>query len=138
MKIARHYAGKTSYGHQDLIHEAYMRVLAGQRVWRRSVEVVMFLDGVMRSIAWDWRRVQSHGEDVDVDSIGVESHSAVASLDTQKIIALFDDDPVAQRIIIAMMDSARGEELREASGLTQTEYESKRRKIRRRLEKLGF
>lgn len=66
------------------------------------------------------------------------NHPRAAGLDAQKIIAIFDDDPIAQKIVIAMMKGSRGEELREISGLTQTEYENKRTKIRRRLEKVVY
>jgi DNA-directed RNA polymerase specialized sigma24 family protein len=137
IKVARAYAKKTSYGHEDLVHEAYVRVLDGKREWPRNVTVVPFLCGVMRSIAWDWRS-ESYDENTDVEAIGYEDHSAAARIDTKKIVEIFNDDPIAQKIIIAMMEGARGEELREVSGLSQTEYESKRTKIRRRLEKLAL
>jgi RNA polymerase sigma-70 factor (ECF subfamily) len=140
VKIARVYAHRTTdgpHGHEDLLSEAFKRVLEGRRKWPRSVEVVPFLRNVMRSIASDWLRDPSHDEDVDVDSIGIENHSGEARIDLPKIIAMFSDDPIAQKIIMAMMEGLRGEELREISGLSKTEYESKRRKIRRRLEKFA-
>jgi DNA-directed RNA polymerase specialized sigma24 family protein len=136
-KIAKAYARKTSYGHEDLIQEAYTRVLGGVRGWPRTVAVVPFLCGVMRSIAWDWR-IERHDETVEVEEIGYEDSSVATGIDAQRIVGFFNDDPIAQTIIVAMMDGARGEELRELSGLTQTEYESKRTKIRRRLEKVAF
>jgi hypothetical protein len=61
----------------------------------------------------------------------------LASIDMAKIVAMFADDLVAQKIVIAMMEGARGEELQRSSGLGKVEYESKRKKIRRRIEKLG-
>src|SRR3974377_448817 len=54
VKIARAYAWKTSYGHEDLIQEALTRVLEGKRAWPRKLPIVVFLRGVMRSIASDW------------------------------------------------------------------------------------
>jgi DNA-directed RNA polymerase specialized sigma24 family protein len=137
IRVAMAYARKTSYGHEDLIQEAYMRVLDGKRVWPKNVAAVPFLCGVMRSIAWDWR-AEGHDENADVELIGYEDRTAAARIDMQKIIAFFNDDPIAQTIIIAMMEGARGEELRTVSGLAQTEYESKRTKIRRRIEKLAL
>jgi len=65
-----------------------------------------------------------------------EERRAIAGLDVAKIIALFDDDPAAQAIMRGMMEGARGAELQELSGLDKTDYESKRTKIRRRIEKL--
>ena len=135
VKLAKAYAMKTSFGHEDLLHEAYMRVLGGRREWPRSVAVVPFLAGVMKSIAWDWRR---RDESVEVGDVGYEDQTAAARIDLQKVIVLFDDDPIAQKMVIlsALLDGARGEELRELSGLNKTQYESKRAKIRRRIEKV--
>ena len=63
---------------------------------------------------------------------------ANATIDAVKVIALFDDDPVAQAIVRGMMEGARGQELQDLSGLDKTDYESKRTKIRRRVEKLSL
>jgi len=133
VKLAKAYAMKTSFDYEDLLHEAYTRILDGKRVWPRSVAVVPFLAGVMKSIAWDWRR---RDESVEVGDVGYEDQTAHVRIDLQKIIGLFDDDPIAQKMVIALLDGARGEELRELSGLNKTEYESKRAKIRRRIEKV--
>ena len=97
--------------------------------------MIPFLAGVMRSIAWDWQ-VERHNESVEVNEVGYEDQTAAAKIDALKTVALFDDDPIAQKMVIALLDGARGEELRELSGLTKTEYESKRAKIRRRIEKV--
>ena len=135
VKLAKAYAMKTSFGYEDLLHEAYTRVLDGKRVWPRSIAVVPFLAGVMKSIAWDWQD-ERRDEGIEVGDVGYEDRTAAARIDLQKIIALFDDDPIAQKMVIALLHGARGEELRELSGLNKTEYESKRAKIRRRIEKL--
>jgi DNA-directed RNA polymerase specialized sigma24 family protein len=135
IKAARVYARRTVYGHEDLIQEAFMRVLDGRREWRRGLHAVPFLCGVMRSIAWDWR-LENHDEGVEVQPTGPEEGHAIARLDAQKVIDLFKGDPIAQKILMGMVDGARGEDLRELSGLTRTEYESKRTKIRRHLEKV--
>jgi hypothetical protein len=119
-----------------LVQEAYERVLSGKREWPRKIAAVPFLCGVIRSIAWDWRTKEEGA--AGVEGIGYADRTAAARLDAQKIFKMFDDDPVAQKIIKAMMEGARGEELREASGLTQKEYETKRTKMRRRLEKLAL
>src|SRR5262249_29751929 len=47
-----------------------------------------------------------------------------------------DDDPIAQKILVARMEGARGEEQLKLTGLSPTDYESKCKKIRRRIEKL--
>jgi hypothetical protein len=100
---------------------------------RRSV----FLGGVIRSIAWKWKsKSDLPSEEIDTGDEGAGERGTLAKIDVMKIIALFEDDPVTQKIVMAMMDGARGEELEQLSGLNSTEYESKRKKIRRRIEKL--
>ena len=136
VKIARLYARKTSYGHEDLLQEAYCRVLDGRRGWLRGVPAVLFFQGVVRSIAWEWK-MEFTSEEIDIGDEGAVERGTLAKIDVIKILALFDDDPTARKIVLGMMDGARGEELQETSGLNSTEYESKRKKIRRRIEKLG-
>lgn len=134
VKIARAYAGKTSYSHEDLIQEALTRVLEGKRTWPRKLPVAVFLRGVMRSIASDWI-AERRDDAVDVDDIGYVNHAAAARIDVQKICALFADDPIAQKIFVATLEGVRGQELRQLSGLAPKDYETKRTKMRRRLEK---
>jgi DNA-directed RNA polymerase specialized sigma24 family protein len=135
VKVAVVYARRTVYGYEDLIQEAFMRVLDGRREWPRGVHAVQFLSNVMRSIAWDWR-VVDRDDETQLDDISSQEDRAIARIDAQKVVAYFDDDAIAQKILLGMMDGMRGEDLRKLSGLTGTEYESKRAKIRRRLEKV--
>ena len=136
MKVARLYARKTPYDHEDLLQEALCRVLAGTRAWPRQVAALPFLWGVVRSIAWEWKSelIERAPDAADPDG---EERRAIAGLDVAKILALFDDEPVAQAIVRGMMDGARGQELQDLSGLDKTDYETKRTKIRRRIEKLA-
>jgi RNA polymerase sigma-70 factor (ECF subfamily) len=134
MKIARLYARGTPYDHEDLIHEAFARVLEGRRTWPSHLGATMFFGGVLRSIAWEWR--YDRQADAAAADMGCADGRADAALDAEKVLAIFDDDPVAKRIVLAMMDGARGEELVAVSGLGKREYESKRTKIRRRIDRL--
>jgi DNA-directed RNA polymerase specialized sigma24 family protein len=137
MTIAMMYARKTPYDHEDLLQEALCRVLSGKRAWPRDLAPVQFLWGVVRSIASEWKKKRKPPkmlpESADPAS---EERRAIAGLDVVKILALFDDDPAAQIIVRGMMEGARGQELQDLSGLEKTDYESKRTKIRRRIEKL--
>jgi hypothetical protein len=138
VKIARFYARRTPYEYEDLIHEAYCRVLDSERrTWRRGVPALLFLAGVVRSIASEWKS-EILNEEVGVGDVGASARGVMAKMDAVKIVALFDDDPVAQALVVGMMEGARGEELEQSSGLNRTEYESKRKKIRRRIEKLDL
>jgi hypothetical protein len=136
MKIARIYARVTPFDHDDLFQEAVCRVLGGGRTLPRETPLVSVLIGAMRSIAWQWKS-GAHEPSEDLADPRCGEATAIASIDAAKIVELFADDPIAQKLVIAMMDGARGEELQSLSGLGKVEYESKRRKIRRRFEKLA-
>jgi DNA-directed RNA polymerase specialized sigma24 family protein len=136
MKIARVYARKTPYSHEDLCQEALCRVLSGARAWPRDLPTLSFLVGVVRSIASEWKS-EPLGEVSDAADPRTGEGRTIASIDVAKIVALFADDPVAQTIVVGIMEGARGQELMALSGLNRTDYESKRTKIRRRIEKLS-
>jgi RNA polymerase sigma-70 factor (ECF subfamily) len=137
MKAARHYARGTSHDPDDLIHEAIARILEGRRIWPPGLPAVQFFCGVMRSIAWEWR-CDRRSEAPQTDDIEANPAGVDQALDADRIVALFDDDPVAKRMVLAMMEGARGEELQIISGLLdKKEYQTKRTKIRRRIEKIS-
>jgi hypothetical protein len=73
-----------------------LRVLDGRREWPRSVGVIPFLAGVMRSIAWDWQ-IERHNEGVDVNTVGYEDQTASAKIDAIMTIALFDDEQLLKK-----------------------------------------
>jgi RNA polymerase sigma-70 factor (ECF subfamily) len=139
VKIARVYARKrnTPYDYEDLIYEAYTRIIGERRKWPRGEPAVKFIGGVIVSIAWEWRNSVEVNAELEIGDKGTEEQTTMSRIDAKRIIDLFQDDAVAQRLVVAMLEGARGQELTDLSGLTSTEYESKRRKIRRRLERLG-
>lgn len=53
----------------------------------------------------------------------------------REIIALFDDDLEAQTIAEGTMDGMEGEELRSCTGLDEKAFATKRRLVRRRIDK---
>jgi len=132
VEIAMIYARRIApHGHDDLLQETILRVLEGRRRWPRRLPKISFLAGVARSIASDWRPQQ-----IDLPSFAPDPEGdAIATLDFEKLLKLFSDDPIAQMIIIGIADGARGEELRVLSGLSGSDYESKRAKIRARIAK---
>jgi len=65
----------------------------------------------------------------------LKERGILAGIEIRRIIALFDDDPIAKKIFVWMAEGKSGEELEQASGLSPTKYQSKRRKIRRHIEK---
>jgi hypothetical protein len=130
-------AAQTPYEGVDLLQETLTRCLEGRRAWPTDVCAVDFLCGVTKSIASEWTKPlpvesledEEHAigeEERNAIAIRREERHAVGRIDAGKIVKLFADDVIAQRIIIGIMEGVRGEELQQSSGLNKVEYESKR------------
>ena len=139
----------------DLLQEALARVLDGSRAIPPGVPTVAFLAGVMRSIkAEHWRRRRRANEQQPVlateyQVVAAETAEAcdplpdperwlIAAQQLQAIGTLFEHDPVALQIIAGLGDGLTAEEIRRTLGLTKTDYDSARKRMRRALIRAGL
>jgi DNA-directed RNA polymerase specialized sigma24 family protein len=139
----------------DLLQEALARVLDGSRAIPPAVPPVAFLAGVMRSIkAEHWRRRRRANEQQPVlateyQVVAAETTEAcdpqpdperwlIAAQQLQAIGTLFEHDPVALRIIAGLGDGLTAEEIRRTRGMTKTDYDSARKRMRRALIRAGL
>ena len=139
----------------DLLQEALTRVLVGSRQRPEGVTMMAFLAGVMRSLkAEHWRRALRGSGRLDtlrIDQLNDESSALVLrdpapgperSLSARQEIAaiegLFADDPVALTIIAGLGDGLSAEQIRIAAGVSKTDYDSARRRMRRVLLREGL
>lgn len=149
LKTARVQAAKTmgAYTAKELLQESFTRAISGDRKWPRQLNALTFFAGrlgVMRSIASSELKqnqlqlVDDYSED-RIPDVALSLKSAESELTSNMLVSsifsLFCDDAVAQKMLSAMMTGLRGEQLREKIGLEKTDFESKLRKIRRRIEK---
>jgi len=152
-KVAVSYSAGRPIGPEDLLQEAFARAMDGRHC-PADITVVKFLAEAMRSIA--------HGEGEKVEhrlalvsasaseeagqvafafpDVSPNAEQRMVSNETVAevrgaILALFADDEHAQIIAEGLMDGMDGEELRALCGLEATAYNSKRRLVRRRIEK---
>lgn len=155
-KIAGFYAAYHPIEAEDLLQEAFARAL-DRRNWPSNIGIVPFLAEVMRSVASGESEkattrirlvaLPKAGECEDPpdpvalavdDKLNAEEAMVEAERLLKvklRILAVFDDDPIAHDIVEGIMAEYTGEELWQLSGLNETAYSSKRRLIRRRLEK---
>ncbi|MHB1100529.1 MAG: sigma-70 RNA polymerase sigma factor region 4 domain-containing protein [Burkholderiales bacterium] len=155
-KIAGYYAWPRRLDAEELVQEALRRVLDGGRVWPNTIDFVRFLAGVMKSVSHGEikRRMEqpvlvalvNHGaaeQGVDPpDSVPNAEECLIAEGELAEmkkaVLDLFNDDPVAQVIVEGTMENLPAEELQNLTGLDPTAYASKRRLIRRRIDKKFF
>jgi DNA-directed RNA polymerase specialized sigma24 family protein len=139
----------------DLLQEAFTRVLDGSRAIPPGVPPVAFLAGVMRSIkAEHWRRRRRAIEQqpalaTEYQLVAPETAEAcdplpdperwlIAAQQLEAIGMLFAYDPVALQIISGLGDGLTAEEIRRTLGMTKTEYDSARKRMRRALIRAGL
>jgi DNA-directed RNA polymerase specialized sigma24 family protein len=139
----------------DLLQEAFTRVITGSRVQPQGVTMVVFIAGIMRSLkAEHWRRTLNRpgGDQVlQIDPVGNGSRdlelcdpapgpeqSLSARQELAAIEQLFADDHVALKIIAGLGAGLTAEQIRVATKLSKTDYDSARRRMRRTLLREGL
>jgi RNA polymerase sigma-70 factor (ECF subfamily) len=141
------YEGRCGRNWADLQNEALVRALGGRRKCPRDVPVPTFLGNVIRSIASESDDLDkalrsaeleaTHDTVTGVIALKAPPDPLVSNFDAKRLfkeaIDLFEGDTVAQTLFEGDVDGMEGQELRELVGLSQTEFDSKRRYVRRRL-----
>jgi DNA-directed RNA polymerase specialized sigma24 family protein len=137
-------------GWDDLLQEAFTRVLSGARIQPPGVPLVAFLAGIMRSLRSEhWRRAR-RGAAAPASGRRVEAAPELAGsapdpecslMAAEQLVAierLFAQDPVVLRIIAGLAEGLSAEQIRNGAGLSKTEYDSARRRMRRGLLREGL
>jgi RNA polymerase sigma-70 factor (ECF subfamily) len=139
----------------DLLQEAITRVLTGKRVQPDDVGMVAFLGGIMRSLRADHIRRARHGLDREdplwisqqnddrfelelLDPNADPERALIAVEELDKIRRLFADDPAALQIIDGLAEGLVAEQICARHGISRTDYDSARRRMRRRLIREGL
>jgi RNA polymerase sigma-70 factor (ECF subfamily) len=154
--VAKKYAFGRSIEPEDLLQEAYVRAL-NSRACPAHVDVVKFLAEAMRSIAHGEAEKLEHkvtlvpiattgdaeeetclvpdnADDAEAQMITTEQAERCIAMHAA-VVAMFEDDPIAQVVLEGMLEEIAPEEIRELTGLSKTAYDSKLKLIRRRIDK---
>jgi len=139
----------------DLLQEAFTRALVGSRRKPHSVPMVAFLAGIMRSLRTEhWRRVRggpASCETMRIDhqrdlSRAAELRDPASDLEqsllaSEQIVALerlFAGDVVVLGIIAGLAEGRSAAQIRSAMGISKTDYDSGRKRLRRTLLREGL
>jgi RNA polymerase sigma-70 factor (ECF subfamily) len=133
-------------GWADILNEAIVRILDGSRPWPRRVPLLAFLSGVMRSICDDqWRKARREllVRNGDGCAPGAPGEEAAAAPDPERTLAaaqalaevdrLFAGDPCALKVIAGLAEGFTPGEIRRMYGMTEPEYDTTRKRMRRKL-----
>lgn len=145
-------AGITDWTAEDLLHEAMVKLLCGERRWPRGVHPLVVLKTAMHSIASNTRKRANKGP---IDRrVAVETTSGEND-EQQGLVAVADTTPVdvanakseleaiqnlvagddeAELVAMAWADGLRGKEAADALGFDMKTYEAARKRLIRKLE----
>jgi len=139
---------------EDMLQEALTRVLTGSRRRPEGVAMVAFVAGILRSLRADyWRRVKRESGDgrLRIDHQAGESlaldvadptpgpeRALGARQQLTLIKLLFADDAAALKIIDGLGQGLSAEQIRLSMGISKTDYDSARRRMRRRILREGL
>lgn len=143
---------------QDLLQEAFVRVLDGRRKFYKDIDLdtVGFIGGIMKSLTDNEIKkrlrnpihIAQMSEDFSDDGVDTDifqgSHDLdtpenllIASRSVEKILNSFDDNPNAQMILMAKMDGINTpQEIQEFCEINEIQYSSALRAIRRKRDQL--
>ena len=142
-------------GWDDLLQEAFTRIIVGSRLQPKGLTMLAFLAGIMRSLKSEhWRRALKGPDSpqslrIDQASDGSQTielrdqtpgleRSLSAVQELTAIERLFTDDPLALQIIAGIRDGLSPQQIRATKGISKTDYDSARRRMRRRFLQEGL
>ncbi|MDY7816324.1 hypothetical protein U0F71_11435 [Burkholderia pseudomallei] len=151
----RAFAGVPAVSHEDLLHEACVKLLSGARVWHRGFAAVPAIASVLDSMASNYRKREAN-EPIDSGTV-VESADVmdatdllvrnvepvqtvtpeVATSDAEqaaRVEVLLADDEEAALVAWEWAVGRRGKEAAEALGMDKNQYDAARKRLVRKLE----
>ena len=153
-KASAYFAWVYTLSGDDLLQETFYRALAGSRKCPSNVDIVRFLVQAMRSIAnGEAENVENEVDVIPVVQPGAHVDGAVDVTEPkesqeestmaaendeairQALLGLFQNDRHAGDLVDGILAGYEGEELRALTDLDQKGYASKRRFIRRTIDK---
>lgn len=149
-------AGLPDWTGESLLSEALVKLMAGERVWRRDVQPLVTLANVMHSLASNDRKKQAgapidrfvtvdvgagteEGETQGVTAPDDRSPMVIADARSQlaAIEQLVADDEDAQMVLMAWCEGLRGKEAASDLGFEMNRYEAARKRLERKLKPLA-
>ncbi len=136
-------------GWADLLHETILRALSGARHWPVGVPLMAFLAGVMRSVCSEhWRRARRERQVLVAEAAEVDAADTSPGADQERLVAAaqalaaiyrhFAEDGTVLKIMAGLAEGLSAREIRRRHDLTQTEYDTARKRLRRAVLRDGL
>jgi DNA-directed RNA polymerase specialized sigma24 family protein len=131
----------------DLLHEAIRRALDGSRPWPPNLPLLAFLAGIMRSVRSEWCRRNAQERLLVEREFQCVGGPGTDEMDPERVVAaaravaaiyeVFSRDGPALKVIAGLADGLTAQEIRDRLGMSETEYDTTRKRMRRTLLRRG-
>lgn len=125
---------------EDLLHDAILKTLEGQRRWNRQVTIVRHLDRVMESDSGHEAgkrrtrgQVLSESEAASVTHQSRPDHRLIVLEELDDALAPFADDQRALDLLHLKAEGYSPSEIQRELGMEKRQYDTTTRRIRRRI-----
>lgn len=160
-KMASGHLWGTRLGDPDaLINETIELLIVGRRKWNVEMAFVPWMDSAMRSVANNLRTLKTQpdvalagdlvGDDPPEEALDIfgedgetplkalltQEARALAEKDLAKIEERFKDDQEVEWILMGLAEEMGASEIQAMGEMTQTQYETARKRLRRERERL--
>ena len=133
--------------YEDLLQEAIVRTLSGERKWKDGITLYWHLHQTMRSIAWAWYKKLD--ENLVLESqCGVNDREAAwlanaeaatpdperqaaARLTLERVLENCGSDPLVLGILMGKLQGKTGPEIREELSLSEQDFSAAAQRLRR-------
>ncbi|HBP88869.1 MAG TPA: hypothetical protein DD706_14375 [Nitrospiraceae bacterium] len=143
--------------YEDLLSEAILGTFEGERKWfKERVTFISHLLGVIRSISSHWAEkydrnegsvkwvntsIDPDGREIDpIASVPSETPNSERALGAkeqiEKVTEALSKDNMALEVLNGLLEEMKGPDIKEILGLSQTEYETIRKRINRTAKKV--
>jgi DNA-directed RNA polymerase specialized sigma24 family protein len=153
MLIAHHFCrrrGLTSstLEPEELLSEAIVCTLNGQKQWRKGIPILKHLDRAMENISGhtlarahrETPPVDREGNILLIEEVAVAETSVVEEVQVNEtylsVKSAFEDDPQAWEVVTLKIKETPAAEIRKMLNLSHCEYETLAKRIRRTMVKL--
>jgi DNA-directed RNA polymerase specialized sigma24 family protein len=149
--ITRNRAIGTPLIGDDLFHTSLVRLLEGRRRWRKDESLGRCIARTVKSLVMDWWRreervaIKLEADLGEADAAELETaaddrpsalHVLIAREELEAIKAVLKDDQNTLEVAMMLAEGESPKEIREAYGLTQTQYDTVLKRIFRARKKL--
>ncbi|AQV92665.1 sigma-70 family RNA polymerase sigma factor [Cupriavidus necator] len=157
-RLARRiFSGVAHASHEDILHEACVKLLSGERIWHRGYAAIPAIVSVLESMASNHRKREKNGpidpnaavataEPMEDESVLVRQVEPVNSITPEMAVsdgqqltmldALLADDVEAMLVAYEWAAGRRGREAAEELGMSVNQYEAARKRLVRKLESM--